>query len=156
MFVVPTTNLIIGITHGDIKLRRILFDDVPDNMVLCGFDYSSRISRLGIINDMRMLVWAMYELVTQDVWLRGGRRIAPDTHLITSKEDWEIAGTLMCNVGFLRRFLQDWINRRNEDLDAQPTNPVDIDWDPLNPPLDPAMVRSPISGAVKVNWERPA
>ncbi|KAI1160988.1 kinase-like domain-containing protein [Nemania serpens] len=77
--VVDLLNLQYGIMHQDIAPRNLLVDDSTDSIKIFDFNFAARISRFPVgegesyvedRNDVKGLIFTMYEIITQDYSLR--------------------------------------------------------------------------------------
>ncbi|KAI1461480.1 kinase-like domain-containing protein [Annulohypoxylon moriforme] len=163
-----------GIIHGDMGLNNILIDEESDRLLLCDFERSRKISESGMEEELWLVVWSLYSLVTQDyeamttrfweMWEKHGKGDL-DSEVLERMPTWPVKAKLDCDLKEFREHLTEWLEKRRETLDnTEAKNQILMEWkdkqySPNYPyytqiPLDPVMLKDRLSNAVEVDWER--
>ncbi|KAI0973760.1 hypothetical protein F4678DRAFT_425803 [Xylaria arbuscula] len=136
--VVDLLNLRYGIAHQDIAPRNLLVDGSTDSIKLFDFNFAARIGRSSLgegesyvkeRNDVKGVIFTMYELVTQDYSLRGVPHKEQNLEDLTI--EWIKAPEVKLDhpVASYQAVLQDWQGRRAGNLHFHAGDtPEPIDW----------------------------
>lgn len=153
--VVDDLNLRYGIAHQDIAPRNLLIDEPTDCIMVCDFNYAARKEKQPARkdgdgefyeedrNDIKGVVFTMYEVITLDESLRGVPHDEQDLAALQQR-DWvqhpEVR--LDHSVAAFQRVLQEWQQRRaaGPDLVHSSQAPEAVNWPPR--PDMPKVVRS--------------
>lgn len=182
--VVDDLNFKFGIAHQDVAPRNILIDEVTDSLMLFDFDFSARMGNMGFSeprNDVKGVVFTMFEIITQDSARRDKRHEEQDVEEV-DKIDWTPHPDVQLDhpVAEFRKVLDEWRQRRREraaQVEDESQRLAFLDWPPLpDPPLMPTSVRyigkpEPViefrkqyswkraellaEGKTVLNWQRP-
>ncbi|GAB0135891.1 hypothetical protein EsDP_00004213 [Epichloe bromicola] len=182
--VVDELNLNLGVAHQDVAPRNILIDESSDVLMLFDFNFSARIGRPGYSeprNDVKGVIFTMYEVITRDKARRDKRHEDQDVSAVQELA-WDKHPDVRLDhpVSEFRRVLDEWCERRREgpQITMNTQAPNFIDWPPLpDPPLTEITVDrgpelEPLRKTVKrdywkrqellrqgktvLNWQRPA
>lgn len=165
--VLDELNLNLGVAHQDVAPRNILIDESTDMLMLFDFNFSARIGRQGYSeprNDVKGVVFTMYEVITRDKARRDKRHEDQDVSAV-QKLTWDKHPDVQLDhpVSEFRRVLDEWCERRREgpQITMNTQAPNFLDWPPLpEPPLTETMInRGPDLGPLKemekrYDWER--
>ncbi|CAJ2514055.1 Uu.00g021740.m01.CDS01 [Anthostomella pinea] len=105
-------HLEVGVAHGDIQPKNLLFDPETDNLQLIDFGMVSSASEYCIQEDMDLTYFALYAIITLDLELFPTLR-SYDTAVLKDKP-WPTNRKLDCEASQLRKHLDDWVKRRKE------------------------------------------
>ncbi|KAK2591292.1 hypothetical protein QQS21_011010 [Conoideocrella luteorostrata] len=140
--VVDELNLSLGVAHQDVSPRNILIDESTDMIMLFDFNFSARIGRPGYSeprNDVKGVVFTMYEVITRDKARREMRHEDQDVSAVEQMvwakhpDVW-----LDHSVSEFRNVLHEWCERRRNraQITMNTQAPNFLDWPPLpDPPL---------------------
>lgn len=140
--VVDELNLSLGIAHQDIAPRNMVVNEETDCLMLFDFNFSVRIGRAGYSearNDVKGVLFSMYEIITRNDDLRDIRHEDQDVSVIEN-QDWVKHPDVLLDhpVSEFRALLSRWCEKRRSG--KQITMHTDalnfLDWPPLpDPPL---------------------
>lgn len=181
--VVDELNLRLGVAHQDIAPRNVLIDESTDALLLFDFNFSARIGRPGYSesrNDIKGVIFTLYEIITRDKARREKRHEDQDTSAVEQMV-WSKHPDVRLDrpVHEFRRALNGWCERRRKGdqftADTPTTN--SLDWPPIpDPPLTQVTIHrgaglEPVEefqkrydwkrsklleeGKVVLNWQRP-
>lgn len=182
--VLDELNLNLGVAHQDVAPRNILIDESTDMLMLFDFNFSARIGRQGYSehrNDVKGVVFTMYEVITRDKARRDKRHEDQDVSAVQNLT-WDKHPDVQLDhpVSEFRRVLDEWCERRREgpQITMNTQAPNFLDWPPLpEPPLTETMINrgpdlEPLKemekrydwertkllqqGKAVLNWQRPA
>lgn len=141
--VVDTLNLQFGVAHQDVAPRNILINQTTDTLMLFDFNFAARIGRSGYSearNDVKGVVFTLFEIITRDSARRGKRHEEQDVAEIDAM-DWTLHPQvrLDCSVSHIRHVLDTWrqqrLSRAAQVINHTPP-PGFLDWPPVpDPPL---------------------
>ncbi|KAH6632108.1 kinase-like domain-containing protein [Chaetomium tenue] len=146
MALVDDLNLRYGIAHQDIVPRNLLVDESTDNIMLFDFDWSAQIGRRrgplflsywDIRDDVRAVVFTIYEMITRDFHFREEDWEKLDVSLIQDIEWVQHPDiTLDHPVAEYRALLNAWLKTRAEgkQVTVYTDAPEYIDWPILEIP----------------------
>jgi len=140
--VVDDLNLKYGIAHQDVAARNLLVDDETDSLMIFDFNYSARIgsgySYAEDRNDVKGVIFTLYEIITLDGHFRAIR------HELQDPADVEGMGEWICHPGVklshpvseYRSVLDQWVKtrREGEQMTYFKKAPEYIDWPAIPEP----------------------
>ena len=166
MSVIDLLNLRYGLLHGDIAARNLLVDS--DNLVLFDFNWSRKIGTSGRgpqRDDVALVAYTMYEIITRDEELRNQNWQQPDPADVLDLRDWvkHPDVNLEHPIAAYRSLLESWVAHRQAGPKyAKYTDaPEYIDWPDLKEAAGAALTQSKArhemkqKGEAYVEWERP-
>lgn len=139
-----------GIQHQDIAPRKLLVDEAKDNILLFDFNNSARIGapkrhmNMGIQyfadrNDVKGVIFTMYELITRDEHFRSVPHRDQDVSSVLNMENWVKHPDVRLDepVATYRAELDAWVLKRKErgDLSIFTDASDYIDWPNLPDPM---------------------
>ncbi|OAA73102.1 Protein kinase-like domain protein [Cordyceps fumosorosea ARSEF 2679] len=138
--VVDDLNLRLGLAHQDVAPRNVVIDEPTDTLLLFDFDFSARIGKTGYSeprNDIKGVVFTMYEVITRDKARREKRHEDQDVSAV-DQMDWSKHpdARLDSPVHDFRKVLDDWRERRRKgkQISVNTDAPNALDWPPLPDP----------------------
>jgi len=148
--VVDDLNLRYGIAHQDIAPRNLLIDESTDSIMLFDFNFAARINRVSHNdeesyiehrNDVKGVVFTMYEIITRDDSLRNVPHDEQD--LKDLEKEWTKHPEVKLDhpVSSYQVLVQEWQTRRASDPGNTDNAPESIDW-----PCRPKPPQGTISG----------
>ncbi|QKX60133.1 uncharacterized protein TRUGW13939_07276 [Talaromyces rugulosus] len=180
--VVDELNLNLGIAHQDVAPRNIVINEETDSLMLFDFNFSVRIGRAGYSeprNDIKGVMFSMYEIITRNDDLRDIRHEDQDVSVIEN-QDWVKHPDVLLDhpVSEFRALLTRWCEKRRsgKHITVRTEAPNFLDWPPLpDPPLSEVETHYQDGTAVKklkkvyqwrrtelrelgrtiLNWQRP-
>lgn len=140
--VVDELNLNLGVAHQDVAPRNLLINDVTDSLMIFDFNFSARIGQPGHLearNDIKGVLFTMYEIITRNDDLRAVRHEEQDVSIIEQQEWVKHPDVLIDHpVSEFRKVLTEWCEKRRkgEALTMHTDAPNFLDWPPFpDPPL---------------------
>ena len=142
--VVDDLNLRYGIAHQDIAPRNLLVDESTNRIMVCDFNYAARREHFPWKkgdgeyyeedrNDIKGVVFTMYEIITLDESLRGMPHDEQDL-VALQQRDWVQHPEVRLDhpVAAFRHVLQEWQRRRaaGPDLVHPSQAPEGVNWPP--------------------------
>lgn len=149
MDVVDALNLNLGVAHQDVAPRNILIDEPTDTLMLFDFNFSARIGLAGYSearNDVKGVVFTLYEVITRDAARRGKRHEEQDVEAV-EKMAWTKHPDVQLDhpVSEFRQVLGEWCETRRRTASSVPldTRPAHfLDWPTVpDPPPTPVSVQ---------------
>ncbi|KAJ4163720.1 hypothetical protein LMH87_005429 [Akanthomyces muscarius] len=119
MDVVDELNLVLGVAHQDVAPRNMLVDESTDTLMLFDFDFAARIGeQQGYSeprNDVKGVVFSLYEIITRDSARRGKRHEDQDVEAVEQMA-WTKHPDVQLDhpVSEFRRVLGEWCERRRK------------------------------------------
>lgn len=142
MAVVDELNLKYGVAHQDVAPRNLVIDQASDSLMIFDFNFSARIGRGGYDearNDVKGVIFTMYEIVTRNDRHRRVRHEEQDVSVIEGEEWAKHPDVLLDHpVSEFRAVLAAWSEKRRAGTqltkNTEATDP--LEWPPLpDPPL---------------------
>ncbi|OAQ99879.1 hypothetical protein LLEC1_07008 [Akanthomyces lecanii] len=131
MDVVDDLNLHLGVAHQDVAPRNILIEESTDTLMLFDFDSAARIGLQGYSeprNDVKGVVFTLYEIITRDSARRGKRHEDQDVEAV-EQMTWTKHPHVQLDhpVSEFRRVLGEWCERRRKgtsegDIGTEPAS----------------------------------
>lgn len=159
MDVVDHLNLKHGIIHQDIAPRNLVISHSGD-LLLFDFDWAVQVgSQVAnpARNDIKGVLFTLYELLTQDYTFRNVRHEEQDLQKIQSMPEWKVKTKIEqgTDVKTLRDMAEQWAKRRQTQKASQTSNeiPHPLKW-PSKPPIKPCVLIFENGERVDVMGER--
>ncbi|KAJ5781700.1 uncharacterized protein N7518_010183 [Penicillium psychrosexuale] len=131
-------NLELGIMHQDIAPRNLLID--PDTNKILLFDFNWAVSRKELLLDSRDdvigVVFTLYEIITNDTHFTSIPHWDRQMDMVQSISEWTCNRELDSDVSKFRTFLNEWVARRNGDMERYINAPNRLTWPDLPTPPD--------------------
>ncbi|KAG6008741.1 hypothetical protein E4U21_003937 [Claviceps maximensis] len=147
MDVVDELNLRLGVAHQDVAPRNMVIDEETDRLMLFDFNFSARIGLVGHVearNDIKGVVFTMYEIITRDEARREKRHEEQDVSTVENLS-WEKHPDTQLDqpVSAFRSALDAWRKRRREgpQITINTQAPNFLDWPPIPDPGMTEVVR---------------
>ncbi|KAI3109472.1 hypothetical protein CBS147333_5457 [Penicillium roqueforti] len=131
-------NLEPGIMHQDIAPRNLLID--PDTNKILLFDFNWAVSGKERLLDSRDdgtgVVFTLYEIITNDTHFTSIPHWDQHMDMVQSISEWTCNRELDSDVSKSRTFLNEWVARRNGDMERYINAPNRLIWPDLPTPPD--------------------
>ena len=114
-------NLELGIMHQDIAPRNLLIDSDTDKILLFDFNWAAcgKTRLLEGRDDVTAVVFALYELITNDTQFANIPHWNRTMHMVQSISEWTCKRELDSDVSRFRNFLNDWVATRKLEGDFE-------------------------------------
>ncbi|KFY08690.1 hypothetical protein V492_06012 [Pseudogymnoascus sp. VKM F-4246] len=136
--VVDYLNFELGIAHQDIAPGNLLVEPETDNLLLFDFDRAARVNHTSCLperNDVKGVIFTLYEIVSQDDHFRRVEHRKQDQNSVLDLESWPVKTKLDSDIREFRKLLNAWVQRRKEQ-DSAPAE--DVEFTPGIPDVPPA------------------
>ncbi len=137
---VDELNLTYGVAHQDMAPRNLLLDESSDNVMLFDFNFSARIGGEHYWedrNDVKGLVFTMYELITRDISFRSQPFEEQNMADVTAMAEWTQHSSTRLDhpASDYRTMVLQWAENRQANIACQDCREADkaISW-PAQPP----------------------